>query len=99
MPYVSASASKSEKGNDSRYARVIVFFFITSLKRVSPFKRRFLIRSFYNALNNPKKRNISQGGFFMLQYNRYTYSKREYKGLMRETGDDILFLHEASKSM
>lgn len=35
----------------------------------------------------------------MLQYNRHTYSKREYKGLMRETGDDILFLHEASKSM
>ena len=25
---------------------------------------------FYNALNNPKKRNISQGGFFMLQYDR-----------------------------
>ena len=35
----------------------------------------------------------------MLQYDRYIFRKRKYEGLRRESGDDILLLHEAPKGM
>jgi len=48
MPYVSARASKSAKDNDSRYARVIAYFFIM---RLIILEKEILVKADFSCYN------------------------------------------------